>query len=166
LPAIALAMAWVVWFHGWEEASSRQVGQQPGIALFVGLVMGGLVAAGSQLAALRFDWVSRMAAGLAGQVGGLSPGVTLTMAALSAIGEEWVFRGVLQPGLGFVPATVLFGVVHIPIDRDLRPWPFLAMTIGGIMGGLYWWFEGLVAPIAMHFAINALNLRWLASRGP
>ena len=101
---------------------------------------------------------------LSSQLGGMSPSVTLTMAVLSSVGEEWVFRGVLQPAVGLWLASLLFGLVHVPIERALRPWPVIAFGIGLCMGILYDVFGGLVAPIAMHFAINALNLRWLASR--
>ena len=164
LPVIAVSMAWVVWFHGWEEAAHRQVGEVPLLAALVGLALGVGFAVLSQSITPRMAWGRAMADALSDQLGGLSPKVTLTMALLSSVGEEWVFRGVLQPAIGLVPASLLFGLVHIPTERALRPWPILAFGMGLVMGGLYSWFGGLVAPIAMHFALNALNLRWLAAR--
>ena len=164
LPATALAAGWVVWSHGWAEAAARQVGTAPLMALCVGLVTGGVFALGSQQITPHFAWGRDMADALSAQLGGLSPRVTLAMAVLSSVGEEWVFRGLLQPAIGLIPASILFGLVHIPMERALRWWPLLAFAIGLCMGALYDAFGGLVAPIAMHFAINALNLRWLAER--
>ena len=142
----------------------RQCGDEPLLWLAGGLAVGAVLAGASQALSGFVPRLSRMADALAVQLGSLSPPVTLAMALLSAVGEEWVFRGVLQPGLGWPTATLLFAVVHVPMERDLLAWPFLA---GGVGLLLAWSFEvsgGLMAPIGLHFAVNALNLRWLARR--
>ena len=157
-------MGWVGWRHGGSEMWSRQFGEDPLVWLALGLLGGALVAGTSQFFSTNFPRLGKMSDALAVQIGNLSPPVTLAMAVLSSVGEEWFFRGVLQPGIGWPLATLLFAVVHVPMERELWLWPFLAGAIGLVMAALYEVSGGLVGPIALHFAINALNLRWLAHR--
>lgn len=84
------------------------------------------------------------------------------LAALSAAAEEALFRGALQPEIGLVPASLLFGIVHFPAEPRLRTWTAFAMAMGFALGGLYAATGGLAAPVLAHFLINAVNLAWLA----
>ena len=157
-------MGWVGWRSGFDVLWSRQLGQDPLFWAAVGLAAGVAVALTSQGFSRAFPRLGEMSDALAVQIGNLSPGVTLAMAVLSSVGEEWLFRGVLQPAWGWPMATLLFAVVHVPMERKLWLWPLLAGGIGLVMAALFEFSGGLVAPIALHFAINALNLRWLARR--
>lgn len=70
----------------------------------------------------------------------------LLLAAVAGIGEELLFRGVLQPRLGLAGSNILFGVAH-----SISP---LYALLAGVMGAyLGWLFEGtnnLLAPIVTH----------------
>lgn len=101
------------------------------------------------------------------------------LALSSAVGEEALFRGLLQPwlgglvavrfldrpdlapALGVLIAGVLFGVLHAPIVRELRPWTFFAVAIGLAFGALAAWSGSLLAPVIAHFLINFLNMKRL-----
>jgi membrane protease YdiL (CAAX protease family) len=88
----------------------------------------------------------------------------LLLAAVSAVGEELLFRGVLQAEIGIVWASLLFGLVHVGPDRVFLAWTASATAMGFAFGGLYelW---GVSAPIVAHFVINAVNLTLLGRRG-
>ena len=97
---------------------------------------------------------------LAGQTG--RDAVLLAM--FSSVGEEFLFRGCIQSEFGFWPATVLFAIVHVGRERVWLWWTASAFIAGIGLGILYEQYGGLLAPILMHFMINAINLRWLARR--
>jgi hypothetical protein len=84
------------------------------------------------------------------------------LALLSGVGEEALFRGALQPEVGLVAASLLFGVVHFAPQRELRAWTIFAIGAGFLLGALYDATGNLVAPIVAHAGINAVNLHRLS----
>lgn len=89
----------------------------------------------------------------------------LVLAFLSGLGEEVLFRGVLQPWWGLWVTSAVFGVVHGLGNRALWVWTVTAFAAGALLGGLAEWTGGIVAPVAAHMAVNAVGLRRLSSRG-
>ena len=83
-------------------------------------------------------------------------------AALSGLGEEALFRGVLQNEFGLVVATVLFAALHVGPSRRYLVWTAFAAVVGLLLGTLYLWTGSLIAPIVAHGTINLFNLRYLA----
>ena len=53
----------------------------------------------------------------------------------AGLGEEWLFRGVLQPLVGLVAASVLFGLAHVG-GRTMLPFGVWASVMGLVLGGL------------------------------
>ena len=88
----------------------------------------------------------------------------LWLALLSALGEEVLFRGVLQPRIGLWWTAGLFGVFHFPYRRGLVPWTLFALILGVILGGLTSLTESLWPAIFLHFIINYFNLHDLATK--
>ena len=106
----------------------------------------------------------------------------LPIAAYSSLGEEAFFRGFIQPYLilklsgwlgsapgdplpvllGVAAASLLFGLVHFPVLRELRPWTLFAVLAGAGFGLLGAYSGSLLAPVLAHFLINWRNLVWLA----
>lgn len=129
------------------------------------------LAAGAALAFVSRAWSERSRAGrrlaeeLARLVGPLSAGRALVLALLSGVAEEAFFRGALQPRVGLVAASLLFGLAHWGPTPALRPWAVYAALAGLGFGALFEWTGTLVAPAAAHAATNALNLYWLGRRG-
>lgn len=89
----------------------------------------------------------------------------LALAFLSAVGEEALFRGCAQEEWGLWPATILFAVVHSGPERVYLWWTASAFVFGIGLALLYEYQGGLLAPILMHFTINAINIRSLGKRG-
>lgn len=87
------------------------------------------------------------------------------VSAASGIGEEVLFRGALQPMLGLVLASLLFGMMHVGPDRRYLIWTLWAVGAGFLFGFLYIWTGGLLAPISAHIIHNAATLLlWRRSR--
>jgi uncharacterized protein len=83
-----------------------------------------------------------------------SVGQLALVATLAGVGEELLFRGVLQtvlgwwatPIVGLVIASLLFGLAH----ALSRVYFLLAAVIGLYLGAFTWYFNDLVAPIVAH----------------
>lgn len=70
----------------------------------------------------------------------------LAIAAFAGIGEEVLFRGVLQPRCGWILAAILFGLVH-PITPT---YAVVAGLLGALLGLLQLYSGNLWAPIIAH----------------
>ncbi|MBN1200407.1 MAG: CPBP family intramembrane metalloprotease [Anaerolineae bacterium] len=70
----------------------------------------------------------------------------------AGIPEEILFRGAVQPVLGWPVTSLVFGALH-----SLTPAYFVYAAIaGGLLGGLAIWRDGLWAPIAAHTLIDVI----------
>ncbi len=89
-----------------------------------------------------------------------SPGtVAITVLAVtSAIGEELLFRGALQPVLGLVPTAVIFGLLHGGFKAKFRLWALFALLAGLLLGALTLWTDNLLAALLCHMTVNYFNL--------
>ena len=70
--------------------------------------------------------------------------VVISLAA--GIGEELFFRGALQPEVGLIPASLVFGVLHMG-TRGTIAFGGWAAVMGAALGWLAVATEGLLAPI-------------------
>jgi hypothetical protein len=86
------------------------------------------------------------------------------IALFSGIGEEFLFRGAMQAHLGYVYASLMFGLIHIGPNKRFLPWTFFAVVMGFALGGLYRYSDNLLCPVVAHFAINYLNISGIAKR--
>lgn len=99
-------------------------------------------------------------------VDGATRGDLVLVSVFSGVGEEALFRGALQPEIGLVAASILFGVAHIGPDRRFLVWTLWAIGAGFLFGALYDWTGGLLAPTVAHAAHNAATLLlWKRTRG-
>ena len=92
------------------------------------------------------------------------------ISALAGIGEELMFRGLIQEGLarwigepmgvwiGLVVASVLFGMLH-PMNSA---YILLATAMGFFLGGLWIATENLLVPITTHAVYDFLAILWIA----
>jgi membrane protease YdiL (CAAX protease family) len=143
----------------------------PGVAdlgaldVAVGLLLGLAVAALSQSAgdAPALRTLSRKLREL---LRGLTSRQAIVLALASGVGEELLFRGVLfeelLPRVGstwtLLVTSALFGAAHVGRDRRLLVWTVLSFAIGLLLGLLRLLTGALLAPIALHVAVNGLNL--------
>ncbi len=148
---------------------SRTLGSDPALGVVLGLAAGFGMVGATRLLVPRLEPLRRLARALGDITGPTSWGTCLVLATSSAIGEELLFRAVLQDQVGFGVALLLFAAAHIPFERDLWLWPITALAAGSVLGGLYALTGAALAPAVAHLVVNLLNLRWLglsaAARG-
>ncbi len=85
----------------------------------------------------------------------------ITVISLAAgIGEELLFRGVLQAEMGLVSASVIFGFLHMA-GTSTVVYGCWVMLMGGVLGGLAIWTGGLVAPIVAHAVYDAAAMSYI-----
>jgi membrane protease YdiL (CAAX protease family) len=114
----------------------------------------------------RFRWARTLHLEFRGLFGPLRDVEVLAFASLSAIAEELFFRGALQPAIGIVGASLIFGALHTAPSRKFVAWPFQALLMGFAFGGLFWLSGNLAAPMLAHFTINYQNLHFINSYDP
>ncbi|MBW2425386.1 MAG: CPBP family intramembrane metalloprotease [Deltaproteobacteria bacterium] len=148
--------------HPSPEAASEAFGL--GVSLLLGVGLGAVAVLFSE-AMTRWTRLGEGLADLLGRsVAGIGLPDALLLALASGLGEEMLFRGALQPAVGLVWASLIFGACHFLPRRELFAWSLFAVGMGFALGGLYEWTGHLAAPIAAHVVVNAINLPRLARR--
>jgi membrane protease YdiL (CAAX protease family) len=132
------------------------------------LVLGGafaaLVVLGTRLLVERVSWAKNLHRDLRPMTLRLDGAGILAIAALSAIAEELVFRGLLLPWVGLVPQALLFGVAHAQLSGPSRwVWVAWASVVGLALGAMFQLTGSLVGALFSHALINGLNLLYLRS---
>jgi membrane protease YdiL (CAAX protease family) len=163
----AAALAWSIWsgrsvFYASEAAAEE--GVAPLLDAGLGLVVAAATIALSRKITERTGWGDAMGRALAELLGDRSVRDCIVLAVASGVAEEAFFRGALQPALGWLPASLIFGLVHFAPKRELLPWTGFALCAGLVLGGLFEYTGNLVAPMVAHVGINAVNLRRLGVR--
>ena len=80
----------------------------------------------------------------------LEPADIITIALLSGVSEELLFRGVLLPEIGLIGSSVLFGLLHA-LNWTYAAW---AALIGAGFGLLALYGGTLVTPVVAHATYN------------
>lgn len=82
------------------------------------------------------------------------------IALFSGTAEEVFFRGAIQPLLGLIPTSLLFGAVHLIPRRVFLPWAAYAVFAGFLFGCLFE-LSGTLFPNSLsHVAVNFVMI-WL-----
>ena len=164
---LAVALAWSSW-SGRSVLYASQAAAEAGIAPLSNAALGLAVAAvaiwSSRQVTERTRWGDALARELAEMLGKRSARECVVLAVASGVAEEVFFRGALQPVLGWLLASLVFGLVHFAPKRELLPWTGFALIAGLVLGALFESTGNLVAPIVAHVGINAVNLRRLVLR--
>jgi membrane protease YdiL (CAAX protease family) len=84
----------------------------------------------------------------------------VAISVLAGVGEEVLFRGAVQPELGLIATSLVFGAFHVGgrLTMALGIW---AACTGALLGWLAIATGGLLAPIVAHIAYDALALSYL-----
>jgi membrane protease YdiL (CAAX protease family) len=101
-------------------------------------------------------------------LGPLGISEAISLAFLSGIAEELFFRGAIQEAWGWLPAAILFALLHTGPGREFRLWTAFAAVAGLILGGITLWSDNLLAAIVTHVVVNGVGLLRVAklARGP
>ena len=136
---------------GWQLASA------PGMGIALGLVVVGL----TRVATRRYQWARDLHASFRDLLGPLTLREMVILALASSIGEELLFRGALLPWFGVWLQAGVFALLHVGPGKRFLPWTASAFALGLAFGALAKWTGNLGGPIAAHFTINYLNLRYI-----
>jgi membrane protease YdiL (CAAX protease family) len=159
----------------WRMASSNETILHPSAmdggaswglipALSIGALVG-LAAVGISEVLTRTTSLGNALADLLGRsLAGIGVGDAVLLALASGVAEEMLFRGALQPSVGIIWASLIFGACHFLPRRELMLWSLYAVLMGFAFGWLYEWTGQLIAPIAAHSLVNGINLPRLAHR--
>jgi len=162
---LAVAILWRMGIQGEPLFFASTRAAERGVRLGRDLAAG--LAGAALVVLLSWEFTRRTASGqllaktLASLVGSLTLRECLLLALASGIGEEAFFRGALQPRVGLIAASLLFGAAHFIPRRGLVAWSAFSLAAGFLLGGLFAWTGNLLAPITAHVGINAVNLRLL-----
>jgi uncharacterized protein len=124
----------------------------------LGVVFGLIVVFASRAFLEQYEWAQSLSDWFADVLGPLTWKEALILALLSGFAEEMLFRGAIQPTLGLIPTTIVFGLCHWPPRKELRPWTALTMVLGLLFGIVTVASGHLTAAIVAHFTINFINL--------
>lgn len=147
---------WLVLALGYRELYS----------LGIGLSIGGLLVIATRWMVARWGWMRALHIELRPVAYGMTLSSAVIVGVLSAVGEELLFRGLLQPWIGLWAQALVFGLLHYLPGPARWSWALSAAVVGLIFGAIYQLTGSLVGPIAAHFLINALNLLYLNSHDP
>jgi membrane protease YdiL (CAAX protease family) len=84
----------------------------------------------------------------------------IAVGAVAGIGEEWLFRGVVQPLVGWIAASLVFGFAHVG-GRSMLPFGVWASGMGLALGALAHLTGGLTAPMVAHGVYDMLALAYI-----
>jgi membrane protease YdiL (CAAX protease family) len=150
------ANPWLELSPWWAHAYSSLLGAA------LGVVMVFL----SRVSVHHFRWARRLHRELRPVATQLGGGDIWMLAGLSALGEELLFRGVLQPVLGLWGQAVVFGLLHQLAGPSRWIWVTWAAAVGLLFGLLFQLTGSLFGPILAHALINGLNLSFLKRHNP
>ncbi len=163
----ALAVLWRAILYGeplfYASPEAALTGIRLGRDLLAGLAAGGgvLLISWGLTRGTRFG--AELARALSEAVGPLTTRAAIALALASGIAEELLFRGALQPRVGWLAASLLFGLLHFIPRRVLLPWTVFAILAGALFGALFLWTGNLLAPIVAHVLVNGVNLPLLVA---
>lgn len=132
------------------------------VDLGIGLAAGGLLVLVWLGARRVLPMAKKLEVELAELLGPLRTSEVVGLALLSGFAEELFFRGAVQGAWGWIPATVLFALLHAGPGASYRIWTGFAAVAGLTLAGLMIWRGNLLAPVVTHMLVNGINLDRLA----
>jgi len=142
------------------------VGGRPLESFGLGLAVAAAVIASTGILMRRRSVMHWFAVEVRTLLGPVDWGMALTLGLLSGFGEEVFFRGAMQPAFGYVPTSLLFGLIHVGPDRRYFAWTAFAVAMGFLLGGIQVYTGSLVGPLVAHVVVNAVNLRRIGRLQP
>ncbi|MDB4961461.1 MAG: Abortive infection protein [Myxococcales bacterium] len=161
----AMAIVGLLIAAGRGNPDLYRVAEGPSWGLLGGPAIGAGIAltivALTRVATRKFQWAKDLHRSFRDLLGPLTLREIVILAAASSIGEELLFRGALMPWLGVWAQGAIFALLHIGPGKRFLPWTASALALGVGFGALAAWTGNLGGPIAAHFMINFLNMRYI-----
>ena len=163
----AMALVALVIAAGRGDPDLYRFASEPRWPLLAGPIVGIAIGLGvvglTRVATRHFAWARHLHVSFHDLLGPLTGREIVILALGSSVGEELLFRGALLPWLGPWWQAVVFALLHVGPGRRFLPWTASALVLGAGFGWLAVWTTNLGAPIAAHFTINFLNLRFIVT---
>ena len=159
LALVGLAWSWIrhIPLAGGPPLLSLAAGTSA--ALLLAALYGWLLRSGPDVAPVQA--MRRLYHGLLRPVfGNLGLPAIVLISVVAGVGEEILFRGVLQQEFGLFVASLAFGAAHVG-SRGMVVLGAWAAATGFALGGLALATGGLIAPIAAHALYDALALAYI-----
>jgi membrane protease YdiL (CAAX protease family) len=102
----------------------------------------------------NFLWARQLEAELSRILVPIRPWENAIISLLSGFAEELFFRGALQPVIGLIPASLLFGCAHFVPRSPFWPWALQAVFAGFLLGSLYELTHFLYPVMVAHSVTN------------
>ena len=132
----------------------------------LGVTIGMLLVIATRFAVPRFAWAKRLHLELRPFAKDVTTLGIVMLALTSSLGEELLFRGLLQPWLGLWLQALLFGVLHQMAGPSRWVWAGWATVVGLLFGSIFALTGSLAGPLAAHAVVNGLNLAYLKNHDP
>lgn len=132
----------------------------------LGLALSLVVVLSTRLTVSRCAWAQHLHLQLRPLAHGLTAWQIVLIAGLSSLGEELLFRGLLQPWIGVLPQAVIFGIAHQLPGSSRWVWVCWAMMVGLACGAIFAATGSLLGALIAHAVINAVNLAYLRDHDP
>ncbi|MCP4193635.1 MAG: CPBP family intramembrane metalloprotease [Planctomycetaceae bacterium] len=178
LAVISLLLGWLSGVNVVQPFLGRTLSVDLTVGFFatLPLLLGMLLVDRSHLALFKQlrDVINRM---ILPFLSGASVWMLALISLAAGIGEELLFRGLIQQGLaqgwstqggsaevGFVVAWLVAGVLFGLAHAMTRGYFILAVLAGLYLGFLYWYFESLLIPITCHAFYDFFALLYLMRR--
>lgn len=127
----------------------------------LGLTLGLIAVAATLTLVRKTAWARALHAELRPLATGLPPVGIFVLAVFSSLGEELLFRSVLQTSTNIWVQALVFGLAHQLPGKARFTWALWATIMGVLFGALFQATGSLLGPLVAHATINAMNLRFL-----
>jgi len=167
LPLTAGALAWA-WLAGGRPAWSLEASwlsapyeQRLVLSVALGLLLALTVVRATPALVERAAWARSLHLELKSIVAPLSSAEITILALASGVAEELFFRGAMQPVLGILLTSVIFGAVHVGPKSVFLAWASWAFVMGLLLGLIFELTGVLWGPILAHAWINQRNMTFI-----
>ncbi len=137
-----------------------------GASLAAGLLLASATVFGTRLMVRHARFVRDLHVAFRELIGPLDASAVAVLALTSGVGEEVFFRGAVQPSLGLVATSLIFGCLHIGPDRRFWVWTPWAVAMGFALGAIHQATGSLWGCVLAHVLINYENLQFIVSHDP
>jgi CAAX protease family protein len=152
---LALALGWIYvrnqlrwsFFIHWNKEKLL-------VDLLIGLGAAAFVIGLSIFSSKNFSWAQLLEDEFSKVLVPLQTGEIAAIASLSGVVEETLFRGAIQPVLGLIPTSMIFGLAHFVPRRVFLPWAAYAAFAGFLLGTIAEVRRNLFPAILAHCLIN------------
>ena len=166
-PLTVGALAWA-WLAGGRFAwtletpwLSAPYSERFALSLGLGLMLALLVVAMTPLLVERTQWARALHVELEAIISPLSSAEITWLALASGFAEELFFRGAMQPVLGLLITSVIFGAVHVGPKPLFLAWTTWAFVMGLLLGVIFELTGVLWGPVFAHVWINQRNMTFI-----